>query len=409
MNNYIDSDFNFFSINVKDNEFHFYKNEQLVLQGNMKPLKELGLPVRPFEYKDCYILLDYYKGVKIYKNSIEYFFKLTSIFNIGTINNYIIFFGQKKMHIMDIDTLKIINEINRSENLQFCKNNNYALFYRFKNNKSYLIDLANNKIIHLNNFMKDDVLIHKIYVNNGNLYVLMSEKSILKVIKYNFIDLKTIIIEDNLCELSKDVTIYWDWYTLDINQECKKIETEVLNYIEYLCYIYRKYGFYIAMLFVHKNKINEYKETKYCNIVYILEKLIYIINKISDTKTYKKLELLKNKLMNLQIILDAEFSKFRFENGSLKLLKNENYNYIEYLLDIYKKYGFSVMMTVVNIEKLKEYDDIKYINVVIIIEKIFVVLNKEENLVMNTIEMEKMKKYLLRLKIELGEEIQKVV
>ena len=76
--------------------------------------------------------------------------------------------------------------------------------------------------------MKDEVLIHKIYVNNGNLYVLISEKSILKVIKYNFIDLKTIILEDDLCELSKDVTIYWDWYTLDINQECKKIEKEVL-------------------------------------------------------------------------------------------------------------------------------------------------------------------------------------
>lgn len=309
MYNYIDREFNLFGIDVKDNDFYLYKNEQLVLKGNMKPLKELGLPVRPFEYNGCYILLDYYKGVKIYKNNIEYFFKLTSIFDVGTINNYIIFFGQKKIHIMDIDTLQIIKEMNRSENLDFCKNDNYALFYRFKNNKSYLVDLVNNTTIQLNNFIKEDVIIHKICIKNDNLYVLVSEKSILKVIKYNFTSL-TIKTIDVIGKGSANGAHYYYCFEMIVKDENLIIDKETVNYIEFICYIFKKYGLFIALYVIDNEKIYEYDNTKYKSIVDALHNLIIKLNRSKNIiDSMSKLKKLKIEINKLQDIIEKEISK----------------------------------------------------------------------------------------------------
>lgn len=309
MYNYIDREFNLFGIDIKDNDFYLYKNEQLVLNGILKPLKELGLPVRPFEYKDCYILLDYYKGVKIYKNNIEYFYKFTSIYKISTINNYIIFFGQKKMHIIDIDTLQIIKEMNCSENLRFCKNDNYALFYRFKNNKSYLVDCVNNITIPLNNFIKDAVLIHKIYVKDNDLYVLISEKSILKVIKYNLVNFKTEIV-DILGDGDANGAHYYYCFQMNVNDKCIVEDKESLNYIEFLCYVYKKYGLFVTLYSIDNKKLDEYSDTKYNIIINTFQNLIMKLNRSKNPiDSNEKLESLKNEIINSQKTIENEINK----------------------------------------------------------------------------------------------------
>lgn len=306
MYNYIDKNFNLFNIKINDSKFYLYKNEQLVLQGIMKPLKELGLPVRPFEYKECYILLDYYKGVKIYKNKSEYFFKFTSVYGIGTINNYIIFFGQKKIYIINIETLEIIKEMNRSENLDFSQNNNYALFYRLKNNKSYLIDCINNKTIYLNNFMRNDVIIHKIYVTNDDLYVLISNDFFKKVIKYNLRNFKTEIV-DMLGKGSNNAAHYFKCFQMVVNDEYSIEDLESLNYIEFLCYMYKKYGLFVTLYSIDNKKLAECKDTKYNIIVSTFQKLIKILN-ISENSidSNERLECLKNEIVNSQKIIENE-------------------------------------------------------------------------------------------------------
>ena len=309
MYNYIDKDFNLFNININDSKFYLYKNEQLVLQGIMKPLKELGLPVRPFEYKECYIFLDYYKGVKIYKKNSEYFFKLTSIFSIGTINNYIIFFGQKKIHILDVETLEIVKEMNRSENLHFSQNDNYALFYRLKNNKSYLIDYVNNKTIYLNNFMKDDVLIHKLYVENDDLYVLISKNFLKKVIKYNLTKYKTEIV-DVLGEGNSNAAHYFKCFQMIVNNECSIEDLESFDYIEFICYVYKKYGLFVALYSIDNKKLDEFKNTKYNAIVDVFQKLIIKLDMSKNhIDSYEKLKCLKNEIVNSQKTIENEINK----------------------------------------------------------------------------------------------------
>ena len=309
MYSYINKNLNLLSIEEKNNEFNLYKNEQLVLHGNMNPLKKIGLPVRPFEYKDCFILLDYDKGVKIYKNNVEYYFKFTSIFDIGTINNYIIFFGQKKIYIVDIDTLKIVKEMGHSESLRFSENGEYALFYRFKNNKSYLVDFNNNKIISLKKFIKDDVLIHKIYVKDNDLYVLMSQKFNDMIIKYNLVNYKSEII-DVLGDGDASIEEYYDCFQMTVNDEYKIEDKESLNYIEFLCYIYKKYGLFVTLYTINNEKLNSHSDTKYCNIVSILQNLITKLDQSENPiKSYEKLKILKEEIDNAQNELENAINK----------------------------------------------------------------------------------------------------
>ena len=304
MYNYISNNFDLFGIDVNNNTFLLYKNEKLVLQGNLKPLKELSLPVLPFEYKDCFVLLDYYKGVKIYKNNIEYFFKFTTIYDVAVINNYIIFFGQKKINIIDINTLEIIKEMTRSENLHFSSNENYALFYRLKNNKSYLIDYVNNKTIQLNNFIKDDVLIHKIDIKGDDLYVSINKKFISTIIKYNLTNFKTEIV-DVLGDGDANAIHYYDCFQMTVNEMYKVDDVKSLDYIEFLCYVYKKYGFFMTLYIIDNKKLNEYKDTKYSKIVDIFQNLIVKLNKSKNPiDSNLKLELLKEEIKKSQIEIE---------------------------------------------------------------------------------------------------------
>lgn len=309
MYTYTGKNFDLYNINIIEDKFILSKNELPLIQGNIKPLKEINCLLELHEFKNTYIFSDYYKGVKIYKNNIEYFYKFTSVYKIATMNNYIIFMAQKKLYIMNIDTLEILKEMNRSENFYFSESNNYALFYRLKNNKSYLVDSVNNTTVYLKNFIKDNVIIHKICIKNDSLYVLVSEKSILKVIKYNLISLTTEII-DVLGKGSANGVHYYQCFEMIVKDENLIVNKETINYLEYICYVFKKYGLFVALYSIDNKKLDEYKDTKYNVIIDSFQNLIIKLNRSKNiVDSNDKLENLKIEITKSENIIEKEIDK----------------------------------------------------------------------------------------------------
>ena len=129
-----------YSFKIENQTIKLYKEGELILFSKTK-LIDITLPVEPIYVSGCLILFDYYKGIEIIRKDGSYsYIKLLAIHDGGILNDKLIVFSFTKMYLINYLNGDIIEKINISENFRFLQNSDYALFYRFKYNYSYLYD-----------------------------------------------------------------------------------------------------------------------------------------------------------------------------------------------------------------------------------------------------------------------------
>lgn len=292
MNYFINEDKKVYSYCLENQTIKLYKDSNLIFSSTTN-LKDVSLPVSPLYLKDNLIIFDYDKGIEIINKEKKIFLKILAVYHATIINEYLLVFKQKKLIIINYLTGSIINKFNLSENFEFCNNDEYAFFYRFKNNLTYLYNLKTKQITELKTIIKYNCLF-KLMSNNKKIYLFAFSTGKWGITIYDIIN-NTFAEENFEGDYSALGWQYLDNIDFPIDDS---IKMEYKNYGEMICSFYKKYGIFLALYFLNEKQINNLKTSKYhwiytCYFEYkkIMDKY-EIINSDEDLKNIK-LELIR--------------------------------------------------------------------------------------------------------------------
>ncbi len=287
------------------NNFSLYYDEKNIISIDLliKDFVEV-LPVQPILVDDRIILFNYDKGIYIIYKEECHLLKIRSIYKATLINDkLVIFTNTKKIYIVDYQNFSIINEISVSENFDFCMNSEYALFYRLKNNESFLYDIFNKEIINLKKNLKKDILIKKIMVKNNNIYIFYScgsfEMQKTGVFRYNF-ETYELVEEDCFGKASSAGFTCLNYFEPKVNEN---IKIDYSNYGTMINTMIKKYGVFYSFHFADSNKISELYYTNYRYISESYDKFNTLINEFHNLKSNAELNQFFNAMNEFSVKL----------------------------------------------------------------------------------------------------------
>lgn len=276
---YINDDGCFCKVENQERIVSFCENDNFFKEVSPQVLREFLLPVGPKRYKDKIVLFDYYRGVEIIDSKSYYFINVRAVWKALIIKDNLLLFTQKKIYNYSLKDYSLIAEFNRSENLDISNSNDGVVFYRFKNNKSYIYNPEKNELILLENMIKDELHIFKSYNDWGKLYLLTNKG----ILIYDYSQKKCYF--EFACSMLvtghrySNLWLFKPNYSINVCNDSYSIDN--------LRAIYLKYGqFYLTMI-VDPEKV-EYLELKYLLIeqIELLDKTF--INTYDDLKSLLK-------------------------------------------------------------------------------------------------------------------------
>ena len=169
---YINDDGCFCKVENQERIVTYCENDIFFKEVSPQVVREFLLPVEPKRYKDKIVLFDYYRGVEIIGSKSNHFINVRAVWKALIIKDNLLLFTQKKIFNYSLKDYSLIAEFNRSENLEVSNSNDGVIFYRFKNNKSYIYNPEKNELFLLENMIKDELHIFKAYNDWKKLYLL---------------------------------------------------------------------------------------------------------------------------------------------------------------------------------------------------------------------------------------------
>lgn len=253
-----------YSFKIENQTIKLYKEGELILFSKTK-LRDITLPVEPIYVSGCLILFDYDKGIEIIRKDGSYsYIKLLAIHDGGILNDKLIVFSFTKMYLINYLNGDIIEKINISENFRFLQNSDYALFYRFKYNYSYLYDKKNKQVIDLGNKFpfKEFLLLQIATITDGFAivgFLTIGKDKMFGTINYDF-KTKDFVNELYYNDCSCLGALFANKFAFKINEN---IHIDTTNYGKFVMTLFEKYGIYFTFYFCNKNKIMSLKNTPY--------------------------------------------------------------------------------------------------------------------------------------------------
>ena len=172
---YISDDGKFYKVNNQERIVTFYENDVFLKEVSPQVVRSFLLPVEPKIYKDKIVLFDYDRGIEIIGSESYHFINVRAVWKALRIKDNLLLFTHKKIYNYDLKDYSLIAELNLSENCEISNSNDGVVFYRFKNNKTYIYNPEKNELLLLENMIKDELLIFKSYNDWKKLYLLTSD------------------------------------------------------------------------------------------------------------------------------------------------------------------------------------------------------------------------------------------
>lgn len=274
---YINDDGCFCKVDNQERIVTFCENDNFFKEVSPQVVRSFLLPVEPKRYKDKIVLFDYDRGIEIIGSKSYYFINVRAVWNALLVKDNLLLLTQKKIYNYSLKDYSLIAEFNFSENCKISNSNDGVIFYRFKNNKTYIYNPEKNELILLENMIKDELLIFKSYNDWKKLYLLTSDG----ILIYDYSQKKCYF--EFACSMLVTGNRFSNLWLFKPDLSIKVCKN--LYSIDNLKAIYLKYGqFYLTMI-VDPEKI-EYLELKDLLIeqIELLDKTF--INTYDDFKNF---------------------------------------------------------------------------------------------------------------------------
>ena len=275
-----------------------YNKEKLIF-SSVTNLRNVSDVVDPIYYNDYLFLFDYEKGIEIKNEEGSKFLKICAVQMAEVYDNILLAVTHKKIIVVDYLKCEIIEQYNVSENFEFCKTNDYMLFYRIKRNKSFLYNIKLKQLIELKGIPILDIIIMKFLVKKNIIHIFFSHgfgtNQNCGVIQYNISTNKYDKIDFG------SSSAYGYQFINDLIPEINDdIEIIVNDYEKLIISLINKYGVFLAFYMADEERISKLTPLESENIKKQFDDFKQIVSKYSKIHCSDDFDNLKQELEKLE-------------------------------------------------------------------------------------------------------------